>query len=136
MVNDEKTKNGLMRKTKSELVDIILRKDDVEISLKANLKSKEEDIDVLTSKIANYKDDISRLEHVRAEKSKEIDTLNNRIVGYEADIVGLERMRDENIKTIEELQSALNKKRKTIRRWQIAFAILCVVSVVVIAILA
>lgn len=136
MVNDEKTKNSLMRKTKSELVDIILRKDDVEISLKANLKSKDEDIDVLNNKIANYKDDIRRLERVRADKSEEIDSLNNRIAGYESDINGLIRMKEEKDNSNKELQSALNREGKTIRRWQIAFTILCVVSVVVIAILA
>lgn len=98
----------LGQKTKQELIDIILRKDDVEIRLKETIKTKDEDIDIL----------------------------NNRIVGYEADINGLERMREEHINSIAELSKALNRKRKTIRRWQIAFAILCVVSVVVIAILA
>lgn len=98
----------LGQKTKQELIDIILRKDDVEIRLKETIKTKDEDIDVL----------------------------NNRIVGYEADINGLERMRKDNLTTIDDLEHALNRKRKTIRRWQIAFAILAILSVIVIAVIA
>lgn len=98
----------LGQKTKQELIDIILRKDDVEIRLKETLKTKDEDIDVL----------------------------NNRLVGYEADMVGLERMRKENLETIEELSKALNRKRKTIRRWQIAFSVLAILAIIVIAVIA
>lgn len=99
---------NLGQKTKQELIDIILRKDDVEIRLKDTIKSKDD----------------------------QLDELHSRLVGYEADINGLERMREENLNSIQELESALNRKRKIIRRWQIAFAILCVVSVIVIAIVA
>lgn len=101
---EQKTENALMRKTKKELVEIILRKDDVEIRLKETIKTKDEDIDIL----------------------------NTRIVGYEADINGLERMRKEHLNSIKELTNALNRKRKTIRKWQIGFAILCVVTLVII----
>ena len=98
----------LGQKTKQELIDIILRKDDVEIRLKETLKTKDEDINIL----------------------------NNRIAGYEADINGLERMREEHINSIAELSKALNRKRKTIRRWQMAFAILAILSIIVIAVIA
>ena len=98
----------LGQKTKQELIDIILRKDDVEIRLKETLKTKDEDIDVL----------------------------NNRLVGYEADIAGLERMRKENLETIEEHAKTLKRKRRTIRRWQIAFAVLAIISIIVIAVIA
>ena len=98
----------LGQKTKQELIDIILRKDDVEIRLKETIKTKDEDIDVL----------------------------NNRIVGYEADINGLARRCEENLNSIEELTKALNRKRKVIRRWQIAFSILAILAIVVIAIIA
>lgn len=101
---EQKTENALMRKTKKELIDIILRKDDVEIRLKETLKTKDEDIDIL----------------------------NNRIVGYEADINGLERMREENLNAIEELTQTLNRKRKLIHRWQIAFVLAVSISLIVI----
>lgn len=94
----------LGQKTKQELIDIILRKDDVEIRLKETIKTKDEDIDIL----------------------------NNRIVGYEADINGLERMREENLNAIEELTQTLNRKRKLIHRWQIAFVLAVSISLIVI----
>lgn len=106
--NETKTKNGLMRKTKSELVDIILRKDDVEIRLKETLKTKDEDIDIL----------------------------NSRIVGYEADINGLTRMREDNLDAIKELTQTLNRKKVIVRRWQIAFSIILVIAGIIIGILA
>lgn len=107
MKENDKEKS-LMRKTKKELIDIILRKDDVEIRLKDTIKSKDEDIDIL----------------------------NSRIVGYEADINGHERVRKENREAIEELSKDLNRKRKSIRKWQIAFAILAILSIIVIAVIA
>ena len=94
----------LGQKTKQELIDIILRKDDVEIRLKETIKSKDE----------------------------EIDTLNNRIVGYEADINGLERMREKNLNSIEELKQALTRKRKIILHWQIATWVVLCISLIVI----
>ena len=98
----------LGQKTKQELIDIILRKDDVEIRLKETIKTKDEDVDIL----------------------------NSRIVGYEADIAGLERMREENLNSIKELTEALNRKRRNLRRWQLAFTILTILSIAVIAIIA
>lgn len=99
---------NLGQKTKQELIDIILRKDDVEIRLKDTIKSKDD----------------------------QLDELSARIVGYQADIAGLERMREENLNSIKELTQTLDRKRKMIRRWQIAFAVLCVVSIIVIAVIA
>ena len=99
---------NLGQKTKQELIDIILRKDDVEIRLKDTIKSKDD----------------------------QLDDLHLKLVGYEADINGLVRMREENLNAIEELTQTLNRKRKTIRRWQIAFAILTILSVIVIAVVA
>lgn len=109
LVLQEQVEDSVLgQKTKQELIDIILRKDDVEIRLKETIKTKDE----------------------------EIEGLNNRIVGYEADINGLERMREENLNSIKELTQSLNRKRKTIRRWQIAFAVLAIISIIVIAVIA
>jgi len=109
LILQEQVEDSLLgQKTKQELIDIILRKDDVEIRLKETIKSKDE----------------------------EIDTLNTRLVGCEADINGLERMRQDNLKSIEELKQAINRKRVTIRRWQIAFSILAIISIIVIAVIA
>lgn len=39
------TNNGLMKKTKAQLVDIILRKDDIEVKLRTEIKAIKEEID-------------------------------------------------------------------------------------------
>ena len=39
------TNNGLMKKTKAQLVDIILRKDDIEVKLRNEIKAIKEEID-------------------------------------------------------------------------------------------
>lgn len=39
------TNNGLMKKTKAQLVDIILRKDDIEVELRNEIKAIKEEID-------------------------------------------------------------------------------------------
>lgn len=39
------TNNGLMKKTKAQLVDIILRKDDIEVKLRNEIKTIKEEID-------------------------------------------------------------------------------------------
>ena len=108
LLQEQVEDSQLGQKTKQELIDIILRKDDVEIRLKETIKTKDEDIDIL----------------------------NNRIAGYEADINGLERMREEHLNSIKELEQALNRKRVVIRRWQIAFSVLAILSVIVIAVIA
>lgn len=107
-MKENDNEKSLMRKTKKELIDIILRKDDVEIRLKETIKTKDE----------------------------EIDGLNTRLVGYEADINGLERMRKDNLTTIDDLEHALNRKRRTIRRWQIAFAITLIAAIFIISCIA
>lgn len=108
ILQDQVEDSQLGQKTKQELIDIILRKDDVEIRLKETIKSKDE----------------------------EIDTLNTRLVGCEADINGLERMREEHLNSIKELEQALNRKRVVIRRWQIAFSVLAIIAILAIAIIA
>lgn len=105
---EQKTENALMRKTKKELIDIILRKDDVEIRLKDTIKIKDEDIDIL----------------------------NTRLVGYEADINGLERVRTENLANIENLEKNLQHSKKITRRWEIAFSVVLIAALIVVVIIA
>ena len=94
----------LGQKTKQELIDIIRRKDDVEIRLKDSIKSKD----------------------------KEFEALKHVAMGYEADINGLNRMREENLNSIEELTQTLTRKRKIILRWQIATLVVLCISLIVI----
>ena len=52
----EKSENTLMRRTKKELIEIIFRKDDVEIRLKEDLKNKTEDLEAIKKEINNILD--------------------------------------------------------------------------------
>lgn len=84
MAIEEKTRNGLMRKTKSELIDIILRKDDVEIRLKEELQSKESEInsckevmDSLQNTIDSQCDTINRIGDAHHHAIKKIRRYRN-----------------------------------------------------------
>lgn len=53
---------GLMRKTKQELVDIILRKDDVEVQLQNRVKACQEELEQVKQINQNYSLEIDKLE--------------------------------------------------------------------------
>lgn len=52
---------GLMRKTKQELVDIILRKDDVEVQLQKQVKACQEELEQVKQVNQNYSLEIDKL---------------------------------------------------------------------------
>lgn len=107
-MKEVKPEVALMRKTKKELVDIILRKDDVELRLKNDLKSKDEVINVLTDKN----------------------------VGYEAEIQHMKVEHNEDIHYIMESKKVLHKKTKCIRVWQALFVITLVAAIIIIGCIA
>ena len=98
----------LGQKTKQELIDIILRKDDVEIKLKDTIKSKEEVIDALT----------------------------NRNVNLEAEIQRMEAEHNEAMHCIMENKKVLHNMRKRIRVWQFAFVITLIAAIIIIGCIA
>ena len=53
---------GLMRKTKQELVDIILRKDDVEVQLQKQIKACQDELEQVKQVNQNYSLEIDKLE--------------------------------------------------------------------------
>ena len=52
---------GLMRKTKQELVDIILRKDDVEVKLQKQVKTCQDELEQVKQINQNYSLEIDKL---------------------------------------------------------------------------
>lgn len=60
---ETKVNNSLMKKTKAELVNIILRKDDVEKQLREEISSLNEVIDINTKTISEQADHITSLTH-------------------------------------------------------------------------
>lgn len=107
-MKENDNEKSLMRKTKKELVDIILRKDDVEIRLKDTIKSKDEVITALTDKN----------------------------VGLEAEVQRQEAEHNEDMHYIMDNKKVLHNMRKRIRVWQFAFAITLIAAIIIIGCIA
>lgn len=107
-MKENDNEKSLMRKTKKELVDIILRKDDVEIRLKDTIKSKDEVITALTDKN----------------------------VGLEAEVQRQEAKHNEDMHCIMENKKVLHNIRKRIRIWQIVFSITLIAAIIIIGCIA
>lgn len=67
---------GLMRKTKQELVDIILRKDDVEVKLQQQVKACQEELEQVKQINQNYSLEIDKLEKDAKFSNIAYNTLN------------------------------------------------------------
>lgn len=84
---------ALMRKTKAQLVDIILRKDNIECSLRNDIKDKD-------NLLNSYKEQLD-------ERIRKIDIVNR---NYETLKVDFESTCDENASTICELKGIISHK--------------------------
>ena len=101
MSTKSKTENkpmpALMRKTKAQLVDIILRKDNIECGLRNDIKDKD-------NLLNRYKEQLD--EHIR-----KIDIVNR---NYETLNADFESTCDENASTICELKGTISRKNDII----------------------
>lgn len=70
----EKNASGLQRKTKSELIDIILRKDAVHAKLQEEIKAQNDQINDLKTEINSFKIDI---EGLQGEIDNNVRCINN-----------------------------------------------------------
>ena len=80
---ETKSNNSLMKKTKAELVNIILRKDDVEKQLREEMASRDEVIDGNVKTIAEQADHITSL-------TRKIDDFENQCDIFATNIAELE----------------------------------------------
>ena len=103
---ENKTASTLMRKTKAQLVEIILRKDNIEHGLRDDIKSKDEIID-------KYKDELTESIH-------KIDTVKGM---YETLNAEFEKSCDEAASTICELREVIMNNHKVIFRLWIGIII-------------
>lgn len=106
------TQSTLMQKKKAELVDIILRKDDVEKSLRRELNNVQLDFEKSKNMIANHEKNIKNL-------NNEIQELNETINGCHAVI-------DDMTITIQEE----HHKKVVARNWAIVFGIIAIAAIV------
>lgn len=101
MSNNE---NGLMKKTKKELVEIILRKDDEEKRLRETIKQNEESI-------AKQDDVISKMR-------KSLETANANVQQHQA---GMDELTSQKV-AAEENAKKFKKERNTARSWNYVLA--------------
>lgn len=73
------TNNGLMKKTKAQLVDIILRKDDIEVKLRNEIKAIKEEIDNKNDHIKSKEQCIDDLNYCIKDRDYRL-TLNADII--------------------------------------------------------
>lgn len=94
---------GLMRKTKQELVDIILRKDDVEVQLQNRVKACQDELEQVKQINQNYSLEIDKLEKDAKFSNIAYNALNedkaelSKTLAEKEDIIsGLEDLVEEN----------------------------------------
>lgn len=120
---------GLMRKTKQELVDIILRKDDVEVQLQNRVKACQEELEQVKQINQNYSLEIDKLEkdsqisNIAYNSLKEDkEELAKTLVEKEDIISGLEDLVDEH-----HLSYAIQTKRTNFyKSWVIVLIVIAV----------
>ena len=95
--NVKKESNSLMRKTKAQLVDIILRKDNIECNLRNDIKDKD-------NLLNSYQEKLT-------EANRQIDSKNK---AYETLKADFESTCDENASTICELKGNISRKNDII----------------------
>lgn len=101
---------GLMRKTKQELVDIILRKDDVEVQLQKQVKACQDELEQVKQINQNYSLEIDKLE-------RDAKLLN---IAYNA----LNEDKVESAKTLTEKEDIINGLEDLVEEHQLHFTMM------------
>lgn len=122
---------GLMRKTKQELVDIILRKDDVEVQLQKQVKACQDELEQVKQINQNYSLEIDKLctdyqvSDIAYNSLKEERTeLAQTLVEKEEIIVGLEDLVEEH-----QLDLVMKTKRNNFYyRWAVVSTMIVLVE--------
>lgn len=113
--NENEPMPALMRKTKAQLVDIILRKDNIERGLRNDIKGMENSLN-------ECKEQLSEANRQIELKNKAYETLNS----------NFESTCDENASTICELKETIKHNRSTIFKLYIGFIVsfimLCLIA--------
>lgn len=120
---------GLMRKTKQELVDIILRKDDVEVQLQKQVKACQEELEQVKQVNQNYSLEIDKLERDAKFSNIAYNTLHEdkvelakTLAEKEEIISGLEDLVEEHQLTLIEQ----TKRNHFYKNWAIVVTIIAI----------
>ena len=124
---------GLMRKTKQELVDIILRKDDVEVQLQKQVKACQEELEQVKQINQNYSLEIDKLE----KDSQLSNTANNTLQKDNAELTKTLAEKEEIISGLEDLVEEhqlnliLQTKRNTFyKSWAIVTTVVAISEII------
>nr|DAH00224.1 MAG TPA: syntaxin 5 [Crassvirales sp.] len=117
MDTKSKTENkpmpALMRKTKTQLIDIILRKDSIECNLRNDIKTMENKLNDYEEKVNNYKEKLSKFNTLLISKDHDYNVLND----------DFKSSCDENASTICDLKETIEHNKSTIFKLYISLVV-------------
>ena len=109
--------NSLIKKTKAQLVEIILRKDDVERECRAEISN-------LNKRIKGYEFDMKGMTEQQKEDKSIIDKQANMLIEKENLIEGMKSQFDISATEVAEAKEAVNMYKRYIKALSIACATL------------
>ena len=104
--NENKPVPALMRKTKTQLIDIILRKDSIECNLRNDIKGME-------NKLNDYEEKLSKFNTLLISKDHDYNALND----------DFKSSCDENASTICDLKETIEHNKSTIFKLYISLVV-------------
>lgn len=108
----EENKKSLMKKTKSELIEIIARKDDTEQKYSSTIKELEKNVADLSDELALKINVIKSYEKGNSEFGEECEKLKKEVSQLETENAELKKYKKEAFQRIELLQFNYNKAKE------------------------
>ena len=127
--NDKRRRTILYKKSSNELIDIIIRKDDVERKLHKSIETFKNLQEVNDKRIETLKDSINKSEDIQVSQEKTIAALNATLNVKHRNITMLENDNKALSSRIEVLDKAINARNKELRVSFIAIVVLLIMLV-------
>lgn len=128
--NDKRRRTTLRKKSIDELVNIVLRKDDVERKLQKSVDTFKNLQDVNEKRIETLKDSLTKSEEIQVTQEKTIAALNATLDIKYRNITMFEDDNKELSNRIEVLNNTINSRNKELR---VSFIIIIVLLIILLA---
>lgn len=128
--NDKRRRTTLRKKSIDELVNIVLRKDDVERKLQKSVDTFKNLQDVNEKRIETLKDSLTKNEEIQVTQEKTIAALNATLDIKYRNITMLEDDNKSLSNRIEVLNNTINSRNKELR---VSFIIIIVLLIILLA---
>lgn len=128
--NDKRRRTTLRKKSIDELVNIVLRKDDVERKLQKSVDTFKNLQDVNEKRIETLKDSLTKSEEIQVTQEKTIAALNATLDIKYRNITMLEDDNKSLSNRIEVLNNTINSRNKELR---VSFIIIIVLLIILLA---